>query len=357
MKKILLIEDNQDIRETTAEILMLADFEVKTAENGKVGVAMAKSFRPDIIVCDIMMPELDGYGVLHIVNKNPETHHIPFIFLTAKSEKEELRKGMNLGADDYLTKPFEEADLLDAIETRLEKNERLRQEFSKSVNGINQFFEEVSQYDDVKKLSNDRRVERYAKKSELFREGRYATQLYFIESGKVKTFKTTDDGKEFVTGFYGPGDFLGFIPLFTEASKYTDTAIVLEDAEICKIPKNDFTTLIFGSKNISNTFITMLSNNLKERETQLAAMAFASVRQRTAKLLVDLYEKEKDPATGTGKITISRDDLAGTIGAAKETAIRALSQLREEGLVGIDGKEIEILDSDQLMKIAHSAYL
>lgn len=201
MKKILLIEDNQDIRETTADILMLADFEVQTAENGKVGVTKAKSFHPDIIVCDIMMPELDGYGVLHILSKNPETNHIPFIFLTAKSEKDDLRKGMNLGADDYLTKPFEEADLLDAIEIRLKKNERLRQEFSKNVQGINQFFEEVSQYNDVKELSKDRQVELYAKKSELFREGRYAKRLYFIESGKVKTFKTTEDGKEFITGF------------------------------------------------------------------------------------------------------------------------------------------------------------
>ena len=115
--------------------------------------------------------------------------------------------------------------------------------------------------------------------------------------------------------------------------------------------------MIFGSKNISNTFITMLSNNLKERETQLAAMAFASVRQRTAKLLVDLYEKEKDPATGVCKLSITREDLAGTIGAAKETAIRALSQLREDNLVSIEGKDIEIVDVNQLLKIAHSAYL
>src|SRR6185436_13315255 len=101
MKKILLIEDNQDVRENTSEILQLANYIVFTAENGKVGVELAHQEKPDLIICDIMMPELDGYGVLHILNKTPDTATIPFIFLSAKSEKSDFRKGMNLGADDY----------------------------------------------------------------------------------------------------------------------------------------------------------------------------------------------------------------------------------------------------------------
>lgn len=121
MKKILLIEDNQFVRENTAEILELDNFDVITAENGKVGIEKALKHIPDIIICDIMMPELDGYGVFEGLNKNPKTASIPFIFLTAKSEKVEIRKGMNLGADDYLTKPFEEQELLDVIECRLKK--------------------------------------------------------------------------------------------------------------------------------------------------------------------------------------------------------------------------------------------
>src|SRR5690606_34936944 len=103
MKKILLIEDNQNVRETTADILTLAGYEVITAESGKAGVQEALSALPDLIICDIMMPGLDGYGVLHILSKRAETAGIPFIFLTAKSEKADVRKGMNLGADDYLT--------------------------------------------------------------------------------------------------------------------------------------------------------------------------------------------------------------------------------------------------------------
>jgi CheY-like chemotaxis protein len=112
MKKILLIEDNADVRENTDEILSLAGYNVVTAPNGKNGVELAMQEKPDLIICDIMMPELDGYGVLHILSKKDETAGIPFIFLTAKTEKTDIRKGMNLGADDYLTKPFDETQAL-----------------------------------------------------------------------------------------------------------------------------------------------------------------------------------------------------------------------------------------------------
>src|ERR1041384_6762740 len=120
-KKILVIEDNPEVRENTSEILDLAGYNVVVAPNGKVGVELAQKENPDLIICDIMMPELDGYGVLHILNKKSETAGIPFIFLTAKTEKADIRKGMNLGADDYLTKPFDDTDLLNAVEARLRK--------------------------------------------------------------------------------------------------------------------------------------------------------------------------------------------------------------------------------------------
>ena len=123
IRTVLIIEDNEDIRESTAEILEFADYKVYTAENGKKGVELAQSHQPDIILCDIMMPELDGYGVLYMLNKNEQTASIPFIFITAKTERVDMRKGMEMGADDYLTKPFGDMELLNAIETRLQKRE------------------------------------------------------------------------------------------------------------------------------------------------------------------------------------------------------------------------------------------
>ena len=151
MKTILIIEDNQDVRENTAEILELANYKVIQAENGKIGVELAQKIKPDLIICDIMMPVLDGYGVIHLLNKSIETANIPFIFLTAKSERLDFRKGMEMGADDYISKPFDDIELLNAIESRLKKSELLRAEFSKNVDGLNKFFDEVRKVDDLKK--------------------------------------------------------------------------------------------------------------------------------------------------------------------------------------------------------------
>src|SRR5665647_2112440 len=121
MQRVLLIEDNDEIRENTAEILELANYIVDTASNGKLGVEMALDCKPDLIICDVMMPVLDGYGVLHLMQKNETLKNIPFIFLTAKAERGDFRKGMEMGADDYITKPFSDIELLTAIESRLLK--------------------------------------------------------------------------------------------------------------------------------------------------------------------------------------------------------------------------------------------
>jgi DNA-binding NarL/FixJ family response regulator len=121
MKKILVIEDEPEMRRNLATILRMEDFQPLTAENGRVGLELVRANKPDVILCDVMMPELDGYGVIAALRANPETIGIPFIFLTAKGEKPDIRAGMNLGADDYLTKPVAKADLLAAIRSRLER--------------------------------------------------------------------------------------------------------------------------------------------------------------------------------------------------------------------------------------------
>jgi DNA-binding NarL/FixJ family response regulator len=121
MKKILVIEDDSEMRRNLTTILRLERFHPVPAENGRVGVELAKKERPDLILCDVMMPELDGYGVIATLRADAETVTIPFIFLTAKGEKPDIRAGMNVGADDYLTKPVAKPDLLAAIRSRLER--------------------------------------------------------------------------------------------------------------------------------------------------------------------------------------------------------------------------------------------
>jgi DNA-binding NarL/FixJ family response regulator len=130
MKKILVIEDEPEMRRNITTLLRYYDYEPLAAPNGRDGVETARRERPDLILCDVMMPELDGYSVLQALQADASLARIPFIFLTAKGEKDDLRSGMNLGADDYLTKPVANAELVRAIETRLRRSEQqMKREF------------------------------------------------------------------------------------------------------------------------------------------------------------------------------------------------------------------------------------
>jgi DNA-binding NarL/FixJ family response regulator len=124
MKKILVIEDEPEMRRNITALLGYYDYEPIAADNGRAGVEAARREKPDLILCDVMMPELDGYGVLQALQADATLARIPFIFLTAKGEKDDLRSGMNRGADDYLTKPVANADLVRAVEARLQRAER-----------------------------------------------------------------------------------------------------------------------------------------------------------------------------------------------------------------------------------------
>ena len=133
MKKILIIEDERQARENLATILRMEGFDPLTASEGHEGVEMATRQRPDLILCDVMMPGMDGYAVLAALRANAETISIPFIFLTAKGDRKDLRAGMDLGADDYLTKPATAAELLSSIETRLLRHQEKEQAAQQKV--------------------------------------------------------------------------------------------------------------------------------------------------------------------------------------------------------------------------------
>lgn len=347
MKTILLIEDNNEVRENTAEILELANYKVLQAENGKVGVEFAQQHKPDLIICDIMMPVLDGYGVIHLLGKTPETAHIPFIFLTAKSERGDFRKGMEMGADDYITKPFDDIELLKAVESRLKKNEILKAEFSNNIDGINKFFDDVSSLEELKKLSKDRRLKTFKKKDVIFNEGNVPNYLYFLSKGKVKTHQNHEYGKEFITNLYKEGDFFGYIALLEE-QPFNETAEALDDCEILLIPKDDFYSLVFNNSHVMKKFLKLLSDSIIEKENMLVNLAYSSVRKRVANALVVLCDRYNDKSNTKPNIAFSREDLANIVGTATESLIRTLSDFKEEKLLEVKGSNITILNYEKL---------
>jgi CRP/FNR family transcriptional regulator, cyclic AMP receptor protein len=346
MKTVLLIEDNADIRENMSEIMELASYKVLTAPDGKQGIELAVKHKPDIIVCDIMMPVLDGYGVIHMLQKNDETKNIPFIFLTAKAERAEIRKGMELGADDYITKPFNGTELLNAIESRIKKADMLRQDITPNLEGLNQIISTAGGKDLLKQLAEDRTVNRYKKKQIVYSEGNHPLRLFYIERGKVKTYKTNDDGKELVVGLYNEGDFFGYIAML-EGTTYKETAEAIEEAEIATIPKEEFDQLVNSNREVMQKFIQLLAKNITEKEQQLLNIAYNSLRKKVADALVTLNKKYKGQ-NESYVIDISRENLATIAGTAKESLIRTLSDFKDEKLIEIKGGDIVILNEKKL---------
>jgi len=348
MKHILLIEDNDELRENTAEILELANYEVTMAANGKIGIEKALEKKPDIIICDVMMPVLDGYGVLHLVNKNPELEKIPFIFLTAKSERVDFRKGMEMGADDYVTKPFTDIELLNAIEIRLKRTDLLKKNYSTDEQGLNNFLNDVKGgIDSLNNLAENSDVNHYKKKEIIYHESNYPKSLYFIKKGKVKTYKSNESGKELTIDLFNEGDFFGYTALL-ENSKYKETAETLDDTDLCVVSRDDFELLVNNNKEVAQKFISILAKNVSQKEEHLLSLAYNSLRKRVADALLTLQHKYNKGSKEKFTIQMSREDLANIAGTATESLIRTLSDFKNEKLIEIKDGNITIVDEKKL---------
>lgn len=346
MKKILVIEDMAEIRDNVSEYLSLANYKVFASENGKQGIVTALTERPDLIICDIMMPELDGYGVFHALHKNELTRNTPFIFMTAKSEREDFRKGMELGADDYITKPFSGTELLNAVEGRLKKT----QQFIEDILPAMPRTQGVNLKESLDQLTSDRNINRYKSKQVIFSEGNRPVCVYFVRKGKVKIFKTNDDGKGLVVGLFNAGDFLGHIALL-ENSNYRETAEAMETTELAVIPKDDFIQFVNDHPEANRMLIAMLAKNITEKEDQLIGLAYNSLRKKVATALLTVYNKYHDSAIDNFSLNISRENLATLAGTATESLIRTLTDFKNEKLIDLKEGVIFILSIKALQKI------
>ena len=349
MGKVLLIEDDSVLRENTAELLELLDYEVVTASNGKKGVKAAKTHLPNVIVCDIMMPELDGYGVLKKLGKDKSTMHIPFIFLSAKTEKEDIRKGMNLGADDYLTKPFEENDLINAIESRLARAAILKELESPEKEYENHIDDEIKTIHEFKNYLDDNGEEiEFSQGEEIYREGGNVHMVYLILKGIVKTHKLDENGKELITGIYNADEFFGFSSL-TAHEVYEEYATAMEDSKFVGVNKEKLTAVLQKNHGLALELMHVLAESLTNAKQQLLEMAYGSVRKKTASTILKFADKLKQDEHGN--LHILRSDLASVAGMATETLIRTLSSFKKEGLIAMENHSIRILDEETLRRI------
>lgn len=346
-KKILIIEDHDSIRGNIVEILEMAQYTVFEADNGKIGVEMALKHIPDIILCDIMMPELDGYGVLYMLNKYAETSSIPFIFLTAKAEHNDLRKGMEMGADDYLTKPFDDIELLNAIEVRLRKKAYLQLQNKNTTEEFKVLVSKTDGLAEFAKIIAGHKNHEFRKNHVLYYEGDHGRGLYLIIQGKVKTIKLSQDGRELMTGMYSVGDYLGISAILSK-STYTDTATTIEESILCLIPLEEIEKVINLYPEVARKFIHLLSRDNQEKEEQLLQLAYDSVRKKMAGAILRLYHQQiikKD------FFTIAREDLAAMACMATETVSRTLSDFHNEKLIDREGISITVLDLERLAKM------
>ncbi len=307
---------------------------------------------PDLVICDIMMPELDGYGVLHLLRKNSSTENIPFIFLTAKTERGDFRKGMEMGADDYITKPFDDIELLNAIEIRLKKQDILVAKYTDGEQGANELIKDLNTSGMLDMRLDNYETEELPKKQSLYLEGKRPKFLYYLKRGKIKAYRVHEDGKEYITNLYAAGDFIGYLPLLENIS-YEDTAIVLEDTELALIPKEEFLAAIYKDINIATKFIKLIAQNVQEKEERLLSLAYSSLRKRVAKALADIHTKFTKDKTGSQHLDISRDDIAHYVGTATESLIRTLSDFKSEKLIEIKEGKIRVIDFNKLNNLLY----
>jgi CRP-like cAMP-binding protein len=293
------------------------------------------------------MPSLDGYGVLHALQNNAELASIPFIFITAKVKKYDFRTAMDMGADDYLIKPFSGDELLKVVNIHLKKKQVLKKSFSRNMEGLKNFIDELKSLNKNNAFEGKQIIKKFKRKETIFLEGDEAEFLYIVVSGNVKTLKTNYWGKEYITDLYKEGDFFGYLPLIDEHDQ-NETAVAVDNSEIALISKQDFFDMIHSNSDISDSFIKLLSTNLEIAEEKLMTQAYDSARKKVADALI--YVGKKYMAKDNNEISFSmhREDLSAIAGLSPESVSRNLTDLRKEGLINIKNGNVKIPDVKKL---------
>jgi CRP-like cAMP-binding protein len=286
-----------------------------------------------------------------MVHKNEQLRQIQFIFLSAKAERSDFRKGMELGADDYITKPFTATELLNAVESRMNKSKILREDIAEGIRGLNELLQESGK-EKWESFATGRNTEKYKKKQVIYYEGNRPQYLFFVQKGKVKAFKRNEDGKELVTTLFHEGDFFGYTAMM-EGCSYKDSTEAIEESEIAFIPRSEFDELMNKNGEIASKFIRLLARNVSDMEQQLVNLAYNSLRKKVADALVLMHEKLQKENEVNIFLNIGRENMAAIAGTATESLIRTLSDFKSEKLIDIKDGKVIILNKSKLKNMAN----
>jgi CRP/FNR family transcriptional regulator, polysaccharide utilization system transcription regulator len=342
-KNILIVEDNDDLRENISEILELAGFDVVTAVDGIEGLKAMHTSSPDLVICDIMMPKLDGYGVLKAMKSNPRLSHLPLIFLTAKAEKEDFRSGMNLGAVDYLTKPFDAAELIEVVQVRLsQSNPVAAQEHPQQGFNIapGNFFTSIWNQEKYNHCEH----RNFPKKSVIYQYDTNTRFVYFVASGCIKASKTTDNGRELIIDMFVAGDMFGYDDVLMQ-SRHDVTCQTIMDSVIVLLPIDEFKREMSHPPFVK-ALLSYQMSRARAMSHRMPWLGLSSLRKKVAESLIYLMGLQHG-----SDLSIMREDLAALAGVAKESLSRTLTDFKDEGLITTQDHQIQLLKIDKLLSM------
>jgi len=346
MKKILLIEDDEDFRASTVEILSLSNYEVQACKNGKEGVQKSLSWKPDLIICDIILPHLDGYGVLRALRNSDYLKDVLIICITGHQEIEHYRKCMEFGADDFLLKPFSPTELLKAIETRFDRH-AIHSEHLTTQSSTGR-----EKYDDIlAKALEGRPVVPGRKGSPMFEAGQTPRFVCYVLSGMIRTIRFDYSGKELTTGIYTKGQFVG-LPEALTGVPFIDSAIVLLNAELVLLPIVDFLQFANHEPAFLSGLVNQLASDVMSKNQLMLNLAYQDMRGKVALALIRLHQSYKREDPQSTFVKQPRTIIASIAGVAKESATRTMIDFVEEGLVEVTSEGYRILNFERLERLA-----
>lgn len=344
---VLVIDDNKGVCENTAELLMLAGYKTCIATTGKEGLELIHKHKPSLILCDVIMPFIDGYSVLRAMENIPSMMGVPFIFMSAKSELTDIRKGMDCGADGYLPKPFTGDELLTVVSSKLRKYKLMKKSFENNLGSVNLLTNNQHFGQEICEMTGHKSLKKVRKKELIYMEGDSSNFIYFILSGKVKIYRTNEWGKEYITNILGKGESFGHNAVLEDLMQQ-ESAVAMDATELVLIPKQDFFQSLQVNNEAAIKFIQILTTNCMQLEDKLLKLAYDSARKRVAEAIIFVSRKYQAEQNTDYTFELNRENISALSGISPESVSRNLSDFKQEGLIETMSGSIKIIDFRRL---------